>query len=155
LDVTDAETMSTRTTLLPIGYWLKRADALLTQRIDDAQRAHGLTRLGWQALNLVSEKRTATHIDIVTTLRPFADAAAVDQILAGVADRHVLSGSAETGFDLNPAGAEIHDRARTAQLAIRQNAVAGISNAEYATTVRVLQRLVENLLGHDLAPKAT
>jgi len=136
---------------LPIGYWLKRADELLTKRIDEAQRSNGLTRLGWQALNLIRERRTARYDEIVDTLRPFADAAAVDDVVGGLAERGLVSGSAEVGVDLTPAGAELYERALLVQQAIRERAVAGISETEYATTVGTLQRLVENLERVDAA----
>jgi hypothetical protein len=41
---------------LPIGYWLERADELLTARIDEAQRENGPTRLSWQVINVVHER---------------------------------------------------------------------------------------------------
>ena len=37
---------------LPIGYWLKRVDALLTTAIDQAQAEHGVSRTQWQVLNI-------------------------------------------------------------------------------------------------------
>ena len=130
---------------LPIGYWLKRADELLTKRIDDAQRAAGLTRLGWQVLNVVREEHPARRDDLTTTLRPFADAAAVDAAVAELTARDLIAGAPSTGLTLTPAGAELYEQALAAQILIRQEATAGISDAEYAATVGVLQRLVENL----------
>jgi DNA-binding MarR family transcriptional regulator len=130
---------------LPIGYWLKRADELLTKRIDEVQRANGLTSLGWQVLNVVRDKRTAMHDEIADTLRPFADAAAVGDVLTALAGRGLISGSAENRFELTPAGSEFYGSALRAQQAIRQRAVAGISETEYAMTVGVIQRLVDNL----------
>jgi len=130
---------------LPIGYWLKRADELLTKRIDEVQRANDLTRLGWQVLNVVCERRTARHDEIIDALRPFAEVAALNDMLAKLAKRGLVSESAETGFVLTPTGTELYETALQAQQAIRQRAVAGISETEYATTVGVIQRLVGNL----------
>ena len=130
---------------LPIGYWLKRADELLTKRIDEAQRSNGLRRLEWQALNVIRERRTATRNEIVDTLRSFADAGAMDDMLGGLAHRGLVSAAAENGFELTQAGVELYDRAQAFQQAIRQQAVAGISETEYAMALSVLQRLVENL----------
>ena len=137
--------MSERNKQLPIGYWLKRADELLTRRIDEVQRANGLTRLGWQVLNIVRERQPAMHDEIVETLQPFANATEMNDVLAGLADRGMISGSAESGFDLTPAGKELYETSFQAQQAIRQRAVAGISETEYTTTVGVIQRLVDNL----------
>ena len=130
---------------LPIGYWLKRADELLTKRIDDAQRANGLTRLGWQLLNVVRDEHPARRDDLVNTLRPFADAAAVDAAVGELTARDLIAGSPSAGFALTSAGSELYEQALAAQILIRQQAVAGISDADYAATVGVLQRLVENL----------
>ena len=130
---------------LPIGYWLKRADELLTKRIDDAQRANGLTRLGWQVLNVVRDEHQARRDDLVNTLRPFAEAAAVDAAVGELTGRDLIAGSPTAGFALTSAGSELYEQALAAQILIRQQAVAGVSDAEYAATVGVLQRLVENL----------
>jgi hypothetical protein len=130
---------------LPIGYWLKRADELLTKRTDDAQRATGLTRLGWQLMNLVRDEHPARRDDLVNTLRPFADAAAVDAAVSELTARNLIAGSPSTGYGLTSAGAELYEQALAAQILVRQEAMAGISDTEYAATVGVLQRLVENL----------
>jgi DNA-binding MarR family transcriptional regulator len=136
---------------IPIGYWLKRADELLTKRIDEAQRSNGLTRLGWQALNVLRERRAARHDEIVDTLQPFADAAMVDDVVGGLVQRGLVSSSTEDGFNLTPVGTELYERALLAQQVVRQRAVAGISETEYATMVGALQRLVENLERDDAA----
>lgn len=130
---------------LPIGYWLKRADELLTARIDEAQQANGLTRLDWQILNVVRDGPAVTGNEITETLKPFADAATVNVAVSNLADRNLISGSAEAGLTLTPHGVELYERALLAQKAVRQKATIGISETEYATTVDVLQRLVENL----------
>ncbi len=134
-----------KTQQLPIGYWLKRADELLTARIDGAQRANSLTRLEWQTLNVVRDNGTATRDEVVGTLRPFADATTVHDVLEGLAQRGLFAGSLEDRLELTRAGMELYERALSSQKAIRQRAVAGISEAEYVATVGVLRRLVENL----------
>ncbi|HEX7089496.1 MAG TPA: MarR family winged helix-turn-helix transcriptional regulator [Longimicrobiales bacterium] len=130
---------------LPIGYWLKRADELLTQRIDEAQRSNGLTRLEWQALNVIRGRAGVRREEIAHVLRPFAGAAEVDEAIGRLAARGAVGGPPEDGFELTPAGAELYEKALAVQQSVRQRAVAGISEAEYATTMAVLQRLVANL----------
>ena len=140
-----------KTQQLPIGYWLKRADELLTTRIDEAQRANSLTRLEWQTLNVIRDSGTATPDEIFGTLRPFADATTVHDVLGGLAQRRLVAGSLEDRFELTSGGTELYERALSSQKAIRQRAVAGISETEYLTTVGVLRRLVENLERDDAA----
>ena len=48
-------------------------------------------------------------------------------------------------FTLTPAGTELYEKALAAQLAIRQQALTGITDDEYAAVVSVLERLVANL----------
>ncbi len=40
---------------LPIGYWLKKADILLTEGIDKIQLQFGITKTGWQTLNTIAQ----------------------------------------------------------------------------------------------------
>jgi DNA-binding MarR family transcriptional regulator len=128
----------------PIGYWLKRADVLLTQRIDEVQRANGLTRLEWQALNVVRDGG-ATAEKVAEALRPFADAELVTLTLAGLVGRHVVQATAARTFELTADGHALFARAAEAQAGVRARAMNGISESDYATTVATLERLVKNL----------
>ena len=130
---------------LPIGYWIKKADELLTARIDAAQQTNGLTRLGWQALNLIHEAAAPSRDEVAKTLQPFADAATVDQTLNGLSDGGLVRQMSAGLLELTPEGAKLHQRALESQKTVRHRAVEGIDGADYATTVRVLQRLVRNL----------
>jgi DNA-binding MarR family transcriptional regulator len=129
----------------PIGFWLKRADELLTRRIDDAQRASGLTRLEWQALNVVRERGSAGAEEVATVLQSFADRQAVYETLSGLARRGTIVQSPDARWSLTDAGGALYASALAVQQQVRQRAMTGISDTEYTSTVRVLKRLVENL----------
>lgn len=137
--------MSEHKKQLPIGYWLRRADELLTRRIDEAQRANGLTRLAWQALNVIRERRTAGRDEIAGTLESFAEASTLDGVLDALVAEGLVGGSARSGFELTSAGAELYDNALVAQQAIRRQAMAGIHETDYATALRVIQKMASNL----------
>ena len=136
--------MTDQSTQKPIGYWLKRADSLLTQRIDEAQRANGLSRLEWQALNVV-RAGPATAETVTDTLRPFADPELVTVTLAGLVGRHVVRSPDGRAFELTPEGQALFTRAAETQGEIRRRAMDGIGEAEYAAMLAVLQRFVANL----------
>jgi DNA-binding MarR family transcriptional regulator len=127
---------------LPIGYWLKRADEVLTTHIDDAQRINGLSRIDWQLLNTLRERGPASREQVAESLRPFTDAAAVLNRLAG---RGLVVESDGLEYRLTDDGHTLHERALALQREVRRRAVEGIGESDYATTVQVLQRLVENL----------
>ncbi len=128
----------------PIGYWLRRADQLLTARIDDAQRATGITRLEWQLLNVVRKARSSAVDGAVAALAPFADAATVETAVASLEARGLIR-RATGSLSLTPEGEDLFAAALAVQTAVRQQAMAGISEADYETAMRVLQQLVANL----------
>lgn len=130
---------------LPIGYWLKRADELLTSRIDEAQLSNNIARLDWQALNIIREKVTPDRQEVVAVLSPFADAESVGEVLSKLADKGFIRSSEGQRYSLTSAGADLFERALLTQREIRQRASSGISEADYSTAVKVLKRLVENL----------
>jgi DNA-binding MarR family transcriptional regulator len=137
----------------PIGFWLKRADELLTKRIDDAQRASGLTRLDWQALNVVRERGSPNAEEVAAVLQPFADRQRVYETLSQLASRRTIAQSADARWSLTGAGTSLYEGALAVQQQIRQRAMTGISDTEYAAAVSVLKRLVDNLEAEGL-PKA-
>jgi len=138
---------------LPIGYWLKKADEVLTSRINEVQDANGLDRTEWQILNLLHEVSACTQDRVCEVLRPFADADSLKATLERLVSRGFVegNGSQTDAFRLTDQGRHVHSVALETQKKIRQQAVQGISEAEYVTTVSVLQRLIANLTheGHE------
>lgn len=135
---------------LPIGYWLKKADEMLTVRINEAQKANGLSRTDWQVLNVLHEAVTATREQLAEPLRPFADTGSLDEVIERLVRRGLIEGGdSAAGYRLTGQGRRVHQAALDLQKEVRQQAVRGVSEADYLTTVRVLQRLVENLSGSD------
>ena len=132
----------------PIGYWLKKADTLLTARIDAVQQANGLTRLDWQMLNVIRDAE-ATPAHLAATLKPFADAEQVAGRLTALAARGLVAAAGPGTYTLTDAGAALYHRALEAQQGVRKTAFAGLSEADYHATLHVLQTLVANLEGGD------
>lgn len=131
---------------LPIGYWLKKADQLLTARIDEAQQVNGVTRLEWQLLNTLHERGSASFEHLAAALHPFADAPALVEALERLVQREAVESSPGTPeYRLTPSGGRLHAAAAASQDALRRRAMEGISENDYATAVRVLQRIVQNL----------
>jgi DNA-binding MarR family transcriptional regulator len=137
---------------LPIGYWLKQADNLLTEQIDHAQAVHGVSRAEWQVLNLLMEHGHANHEAIFATMRTFVDEATLDAIFASLLARGWVelqeAATPRTDiFQLTAEGQRQHAVIFATQKEVRQRAMQGISAEEYATVVRVLQQMVSNLGG--------
>lgn len=85
-------------------------------------------------------------------MRTFVDASHLDEIMASLTARGwVERGKAsETGtedYQLTEKGRRQHEAIFATQKEIRQRAMQGIGEEEYATVIRVLQRMVSNLGG--------
>jgi hypothetical protein len=77
---------------LPIGYWIRRADQLLTASIDKAQKANGLSRTDWQILNALYELGSAVTIDeLATPMRPFLDAPSLHEAVTSLDERGLVT----------------------------------------------------------------
>lgn len=135
---------------LPIGYWLKEADRVITAAINQAQAVNGVSRTEWQVLNTLAEGNGATRERLGTIVQPFVDAAGLDAIIARLTERGwvAAAGAGEEGqapLNLTAEGQDAHAVILAQQQEVRRRAVAGVSREDYATVIRVLQQIVHNL----------
>jgi DNA-binding MarR family transcriptional regulator len=129
----------------PIGYWLKRADELLTQRTAAAQQANGLVRTEWQILNLLHEWKSAPLARLEEEMSPFVDAGDLADQLQRLQDRRLIDTSASMNYRLASEGERLHAAALAQQKQVREQAMKGISPDDYQKAVSVLEKLVANL----------
>jgi DNA-binding MarR family transcriptional regulator len=126
----------------PIGWWVKRLDALLEEALDSVVADEGLTRRHWQVLHLL-----AGGVDqegaVVAALADFSgDPTAVVTDLAG---RGWVDRPGTGEVRLTAEGAAAHDRVLRAANRVRRHTADGLSRQEYERTVLVLARMVENV----------
>lgn len=133
----------------PIGWWVKRLDALLEEALDAVVAGEGLTRRHWQVLHLLSGGLDQEG-EVVAALADFpGDAAAV---VSELARRGWVDRSGPGLLRLTAEGAAAHDRVSRAVGRVRRHTADGLSRQEYERTVLVLARMVENVeraLGRD------
>ena len=129
----------------PIGYWLKAADRAITERVDAAQRADGVTRLQWQVLNTISEGTHRSRGQIVAALHMFLDEPSLDTVLTALRSNGWIVEDTGGDISLTGAGRQAHARILARQEEVRQRLMRGISADDYATVLEVLKRVVANL----------
>jgi DNA-binding MarR family transcriptional regulator len=129
----------------PIGYWLKAADRAITDRVDAAQRADGVTRLQWQALNTIAEGTHRSRDHILAALHMFLDEPTLDTVLTALRNNGWIVADESGDVSLTAAGRQAHARILARQEEVRQQLMRGISADEYATVLDVLKRIVANL----------
>ena len=133
-----------QTKKLPIGYWIKQADQLLTKGIDDIQSSFGTTRTEWQILNSISEKGFIEKSHLTALMSPFADTTSVENILAKFKIGHLIN-EKENKINLTEKGTELHSSCFEKQKIFRQSIMTDISEQDYQTTILTLQKVVENI----------
>jgi DNA-binding MarR family transcriptional regulator len=129
---------------LPIGYWIKQADELLTKGIDGIQLSFGITRTGWQILNAVHEKNLMDKVELISLMRPFADAGTVEELLTRF-KAEVLINEDPQEISLTEDGMKLHKACLEKQKIFRQQVMTGISEEDYQISILTLQKIVDNI----------
>ena len=129
----------------PIGYWLKLVDQLIEKQFATTLDEHGVTRRQWQLLNVLS-RSSATVEQLDDAIAPFLDGATES------AAEHLSELIESAWVAATPEGYEMTERGFTAfgtlseVVAQQRNLVSqGISEAEYAETIGVLEKMARNL----------
>jgi DNA-binding MarR family transcriptional regulator len=136
-----------KTSPRPIGFWLRRADEAINAYADQALGDIGLTRLHWQVLHIVHESGTTTEDHLGEVLWSFADPEDLQDVLDGFEAEGWLARDRQSRRELTltEKGRAGHAAALEVQGEVRRRASEGISADEYATVLRVLERMVSNL----------
>lgn len=129
---------------LPIGYWIKQVDELLTKGINEMQSSFGLTRTDWQILNSIKENGQNSTSELLSLMRPFVDQNSLDSILKKFRANKLLSDETEK-LTLTDRGTELHKACMEKQKSFRQKAMTHISEQQYQETIITLKKIIENL----------
>ena len=126
----------------PIGWWVRRLDALLEEAVDAVVEGEGLTRRHWQVLHsLASGPEPET--DVLTALADFPGD--VEVVVSDLVARSWVVRLGTGRIGLTPDGAAAHDRVARAVERVRRHAADGLSRNEYERTILVLSRMVANI----------
>jgi DNA-binding MarR family transcriptional regulator len=130
----------------PIGYWLKHLDRLIDEAFERALDADGLTRRHWQVLNTLAAG-PSTAAALTAALQPFVqeDAKAVEVIINDFFDRGWVRNVPDGGVEISERGRAVHEAAMKRVAETRQDLRRGITDDEYVSVVRILQRMASNL----------
>lgn len=137
----------------PIGYWVKKVDRLLESRLDDVLARHRLTRRHWQVLNTIAQGAT-TITDIDERLAPFRSERlpTVAPVVADLRERGMVAGH-DGSLALPPEGRTMFDALLEEVAETRRRTIHGIDDADYLTTIAVLEQMAGNLSAP--APRTT
>jgi DNA-binding MarR family transcriptional regulator len=134
----------------PIGYWSWAAYDAVVTRTRTALAEIGTTQPQWWVLAQVARADTVrTRDEVSRLLRNYL--ATGPETMETEIDRTVAHGwitqDAEGRLGLTPEGRAFYDKAAALQEELWTERHAGISDEEYLTTVKVLQRFIHNTGG--------
>ncbi|GGM06547.1 hypothetical protein GCM10010129_57950 [Streptomyces fumigatiscleroticus] len=134
----------------PIGYWSWAAFKAVVTRTRTALAGIGLTQPQWWVLAQVARadgvrsRRAVSHL-----LRDYLDTGS--ETMEWEIDRTIAHGwiteSPEGNLGITVEGRALYDKAAALQDELWAERHAGISDAEYLTTLKVLQRFIHNTGG--------
>ncbi|MDI9903177.1 hypothetical protein QM716_25300 [Rhodococcus sp. IEGM 1409] len=131
----------------PIGFWTARAGEAIRARTRGALEALGVTQPQWWFLHQLSLHPEG--IERAVLLRTIGPNESTDVIDDAVDSALELGWASEDGAVLLPtdAGSEQFDRAARVQQMLQEERMQGISEADFVTTITVLQRTIQNVGG--------
>src|SRR5215831_7696737 len=130
----------------PIGYWLKHLDALIEAAAERTFAEEQLTRRHWQVMNILRESpRDGSWL--ASAIRPFwaPGAITLDEVIRELSGRGWLTRDDAGRYRLTPSGQAGHAGLSENVHRIRATLVTGLTKQDYLATVRVLERMAENL----------
>lgn len=130
-------------TKAPIGYWIKQADNLLTNKINAIQAEFGLNRAAWQILNSIQENENLNKHALIELMRPFVDADKIKETLADFISNDLIT--LTDNVALTEKGKELFKQCLEKQKEFRIITINGISPEDYQTTLETLQKIVNNI----------
>ncbi|MFD3550040.1 MarR family winged helix-turn-helix transcriptional regulator [Streptomyces sp. NPDC058655] len=134
----------------PIGYWSWAAYDAVVSRTRGALAGIGTTQPQWWILHQVSGGGAAkTREEVTGTLRGYlaVGGEALEEEFDTAIARGWITQDAGHRLELTAEGREFYDRAAALQRELWQERHAGVSDEEYLTTLKVLQRFIHNTGG--------
>ncbi|MCC3284040.1 MarR family winged helix-turn-helix transcriptional regulator [Arthrobacter caoxuetaonis] len=130
----------------PIGFWLKLVDQLVDEQFGASFEEHGVTRLQWQMMNVLTSG-PVTEKELADQLRPFfppVETGTSAELIEELADSGWVEVNDGT-YALTDLGTRSLENLRGAVERIREQLTSEVSEEEYAALVTVLQRMASNL----------
>jgi|GEM_PF-1556297 len=131
---------------LPIGWYLKEADSLITHYTNIAFETHQINRFHWQVL-----KNIDTHGKICKDLyyhqvNRFLTEAELDELLESLISRNWIQFTADH-YSFTDTGKQEYAAIESLQTKNKEKVMEGITPEEYLAAIQFLEKMIRNLGG--------
>ncbi|NLT52760.1 MAG: hypothetical protein GXX85_17790 [Ignavibacteria bacterium] len=128
---------------LPIGYWVKKTDELLTRTFENAHKENKLNKNGWQILNTIIVNKEILPEQLESMMIPLMNEFDFNDLVNELSERNLIS--LNGCYKPTEEGIAFHRKILNKQTTIRNAVMKDISQEEYEITVSTLQRIIKNL----------
>lgn len=129
----------------PLGFWTVRAGEAIGHRTRSALAELGVTQPEWWVLHQLSLHPTGVgRADVIATIGPNETDAAIEEAIAS-AETHGWLVTDGDSIHATASGTDVFARCAALQTELQEERIRGITDAELATTITVLQRTIENV----------
>lgn len=131
---------------LPIGWYLKEADSLITQFTNSAFESFGLNRFHWQVLkNIAAHGKISKELYYHQVSR-FLTMAELDEIMETLHTRNWICHTNDL-YSFTDTGKQEYAAIEALQLKCREKIMEGITEEEYLNAINFLEKMIRNLRG--------
>lgn len=131
----------------PIGFWTVRAGETVRARTRGALRDIGITQAEWWLLHQISlHPAGADRAETIDTIVHNDTPAAIVEAIGSATEKGLIIES-DSRLKFTPEGQQRFARGVDIQRMLQDERMQGISQDDFATTIRVLQRTIENVGG--------
>lgn len=123
---------------LPIGYYLKKTDNLLTEGINRIHQEVDITRTDWQIINAINENAEIDRQQIADQLSDFANKETINEAVATLLSRQLIH--EDNYLSLTEKGKNLYRTCFQKQKMFRQKTMSNITEADYLQTIVTLKK---------------
>ncbi|WP_142685137.1 MarR family winged helix-turn-helix transcriptional regulator [Chitinophaga polysaccharea] len=131
---------------LPIGWYLKEADCLITHFTNIAFESFGINRFHWQVLKNIDAHGKISKELYYHQVSRFLTMAELDEVLETLLTRNWICHTNDL-YSFTDTGKQEYAAIEALQLKNREKIMEGISEEEYLAAINFLEKLIRNLGG--------
>lgn len=131
---------------LPIGWYLKEADSLITHYTNIAFESFGINRFHWQVLKNIDKHEKISKELYYHQVSRFLTEAELDGILETLLTRNWIQ-HANDHYSFTDTGKQEYAAIEALQMKNREKVMEGTTTEEYLTTINFLEKMIRNMGG--------
>lgn len=131
---------------MPIGWYLKEADTLITHFLNSAFETYGINRFHWQVMKNIDTHGKISKELFYHQVNRFLSKEELGQVLELLLTRKWIL-QEEDNYSFTAAGREEYKQIAALQQSNKEKIMEGTSPEDYLTTITFLEAIIKNMGG--------